>query len=126
MTKDMKFNDIPLELRSESTCINRMKTAIKTGTLEQMHEVLGLIPKEILITAYVRANRNDFTKMKHLTNPRALADIPMKLRTETACLIAMTSAMNRGGLDQMTDVVAFIPKDILITAFVRGNIDEFT
>jgi hypothetical protein len=34
--------------------------------------------------------------------------------------------MNLGGLDQMTDVVAFIPKDILITAFVRGNIDEFT
>ena len=126
MTKDMKFNDIPMQLRSESACINRMKTAIKTGTLEQIYEVLGLIPTEILITSYMRANRNDFTKMKHLTNTRALADIPMKLRTETACLIAMTTAMNLGGLDQMTNVVAFIPKDILITAFVRGNIDEFT
>jgi hypothetical protein len=126
MTKEMKFNNIPIELRSESACINRMKTAIKTGTLEQIYEVLELIPTEILITAYMRANRNDFTKMQHLTNPRALADIPVKLRTETACLIAMTTAMNRGGLAQMANVVTFIPKDILITAFVQGNIDEFS
>jgi len=126
MTNEMKFSNIPTEMRSESTCINRMKTAIKTGTLEQMHEVLDLIPTEILITAYMRANKKDFTKMMHLTNQRALEDIPLKLRTETACLIAMATAKNRGGLEQMTNVVAFIPKDILITAFVRGNIDEFS
>jgi hypothetical protein len=125
----MKLNDIPLELRTETTCISRMKHAIKTGTLEQMHEVLELIPKEILIAAYLRAHLNAYRNLPHSTGQKSLEDIPRQARTESVCLNAMKTAMimdQRKGIENGTKVLAFIPKEMLITAFVRANLSEFT
>jgi hypothetical protein len=131
---EMKLNDIPMRLRSETACINRMKTAIKTGTLDQMHEVLEFIPKDILIAAYVRANSNEFRQAtlsadtKTLAHTKSLADIPLHARTEAVCINAMRLAIKLDGLlsvNHTNHVLAFIPKEILITAFVRANLSEF-
>ncbi len=132
----MKLNDIPMRLRTETACINRMKTAIKTGTLDQMHEVLEFIPKDILIAAYVRANSSEFRKAKlstdantkSLAHTKSLADIPLHARSEAVCINAMRLAITLDGLHSVNHtnyVLAFIPKEILITAFVRANLSEF-
>jgi len=131
---EMKLNDIPMRLRTETACINRMKTAIKTGTLDQMHEVLEFIPKDILIAAYVRANSSEFRQVKlsadtnSLADTKSLADIPLHARTEAVCINAMRMAIKLDGLlsvNHTNYVLAFIPKEILITAFVRANLSEF-
>ena len=143
---EMKLNDIPMRLRTETSCINRMKTAIKTGTLDQMHEVLEFIPKDILIAAYVRANSSEFRQVKlsadtklsvdtklsadtkSLAHTKSLADIPLHARTEAVCINAMRLAIKLDGLQSVNHtnyVRAFIPKEILLTAFVRANLSDF-
>jgi hypothetical protein len=128
MTK-MKLNDMPVELRSETMCINRMKTAINTGTLEQMHEVLALIPNDILITAFVHTHINELRAIKPGKEEDAsLATMPIQARTEKLCIQAMRTAIKLDGLTgckEMTNVLEFIPKEMLIAAFVRANIHEF-
>jgi hypothetical protein len=128
----MKLNEIPMEERTETTCINRMRRAIKTGTLDQMHEVLELIPKKILITAYVRAYISEFQtatlQLLDRANQISLVDIPLKARTETRCIHAMRLAITMDGLTSLShasNVLELIPKGMLITAFIRANINEF-
>jgi hypothetical protein len=125
----MKLNDIPVESRTISICINRMKQAIRSGTLDQMHEVLELIPKEILIASYVKANINQIMNIPSCIMQKPIEQLPRQARTETVCLNAMKTAIDMDqwkGIEHVTKVMAFIPREMLITAFVRANISDFS
>jgi hypothetical protein len=54
------LKDIPLEQRTELICVQAMKWAINSKNQNNGIYILELIPKDVLMFAFVRANFNHF------------------------------------------------------------------